>query len=65
MPQSILDQLGPHDYSRFGTSLAYDTRNSMQLPNHGQRTEINPEISIGDSDYFTSCSLKVPGIFPD
>jgi outer membrane protein insertion porin family len=63
VPQSILDQLGPHDYSRFGTTLAYDTRNSVQLPNHGQRTEINPEISIGDVDYY-KLQLKSSWYFP-
>ncbi len=63
VPQSILDQLGPHDYSRFGTTLAYDTRNSTQLPNHGQRTEINPEISIGDVDYY-KLQFKTIWYFP-
>jgi outer membrane protein insertion porin family len=62
-PESILQQVGPHDYSRFGTSLAYDTRNSTQLPNHGQRTEINPEISIGDVDYY-KLQLKSSWYFP-
>ena len=63
VPRSILEQLGPHDYSRFGTSLAYDTRNSVQLPNHGQRSEISPELSIGDSDYF-KVELKSAWYFP-
>jgi outer membrane protein insertion porin family len=63
VPQSILDQLGPHDYSRFGATLAYDTRNSTQLPNHGQRTEINPELSIGDVDYY-KLQLKSSWYFP-
>jgi outer membrane protein insertion porin family len=63
VPQSILEQLGPHDYSRFGTTLAYDTRNSTQLPNHGQRTEIVPEVSIGDVDYY-KLQLKSAWYFP-
>ena len=63
VPESILEQLGPHNYSRFGTSLAYDTRNSVQLPNHGQRSEIIPELSIGDSDYF-KVELKSAWYFP-
>ncbi len=63
VPQSILDQLGAHFYNRFGTTLAYDTRNSTQLPNHGQRTEIDPEISVGDADYY-KIQLKTHGIFP-
>ena len=63
VPQSIIDQVGPHDYSRFGTTLAYDTRNSTQLPNHGQRTEISPELSVGDVDYY-KIQLKSSCIFP-
>jgi outer membrane protein insertion porin family len=62
-PQSILEQIGPHTYSRFGTSLAYDTRNSTGLPNHGQRTEINPEVSIGDVNYY-KLQLKTAWYFP-
>ena len=63
VPQSIQDQLGAHDYSRFGTTLAYDTRNSTQLPNHGQRTEINPEVSFGEVDYY-KIQLKTSWYFP-
>lgn len=33
--------------SKVGASLAYDTRNSTQLPNRGQRTEIIPEFAGG------------------
>jgi outer membrane protein insertion porin family len=62
-PQSILEQIGPHNYSRFGTTLAYDTRNSVQLPNHGQRTEIDPEFSVGDVDYY-KVQLKSSWYFP-
>ena len=63
VPQAILDQTGDHLYSRFGTTLAYDTRNGVQLPNHGQRTEIDPELSIGDSDYY-KIQLKSAWYFP-
>jgi outer membrane protein insertion porin family len=63
VPQAILDQTGNHVYSRFGTTLAYDTRNSTQLPNHGQRTEIDPEISVGDSDYY-KIELRTAWYFP-
>ena len=52
MPKAILEQVGDHVYQRFGVTLAYDTRNSTQLPNHGQRTEIDPELSVGDPTYF-------------
>ena len=63
VPESILEQLGPHDYSTFATTLAYDTRNSTQLPNHGQRTEIDPEIDVGDTDYY-KVQLKSSWYFP-
>lgn len=63
VPKSILEQLGPHNFNRFGTTLAYDTRNSVQLPNHGQRTEIDPEISLGDVDYY-KIQLKSAWYFP-
>jgi outer membrane protein insertion porin family len=63
VPQSILEQLGAHNYSRFGATLAYDTRNSTQLPNHGQRSEIDPEISVGDVDYY-KIQLRTSWYFP-
>jgi outer membrane protein insertion porin family len=63
-PTAIVEQAtSDHLYSRFGTTLAYDTRNSTQLPNHGQRTEIDPEVSIGDTDYY-KIQLKSAWYFP-
>ena len=53
-------------YQRFGVTLAYDTRNSTQLPNHGQRTEIDPEFSIGDTTYYkveAKTAWYFPGLF--
>jgi outer membrane protein insertion porin family len=52
VPNAILDQVGDHLYQRVGASLAYDTRNSTQLPNHGQRSEVSTEFSAGDTDYY-------------
>ncbi len=52
VPNAILDQVGDHLYQRIGASLAYDTRNSVELPNHGQRSDISTEMSIGDTDYY-------------
>jgi outer membrane protein insertion porin family len=63
VPQAILEQTGDHLYNRLGTTLAYDTRNSVQLPNHGQRTEIDPEISVGDTDYY-KIQLRTAWYFP-
>ena len=66
VPQAILDQTGDHVFQRFGVSLAYDTRNSTQLPNHGQRTEIDPELSIGDTTFYkveAKTAWYFPGLF--
>jgi outer membrane protein insertion porin family len=63
VPQAILDQTGAHLFNRFETTLAYDTRNSTQLPNHGQRTEIDPEISVGSSS-FVKVQLRTAWYFP-
>jgi outer membrane protein insertion porin family len=52
VPPSILAETGDHLYQRFGGSLAYDTLNSVQLPNHGQRSEISGEFSFGDKVYY-------------
>jgi outer membrane protein insertion porin family len=66
VPEAILEQVGNHLYQRFGGTLAYDTRNSTQLPNHGQRTEIDPEFSIGDTTYYkieAKTAWYFPGLF--
>jgi len=52
VPNAILDQVGDNFYQRFGTSLAYDTRNSTQLPNRGQRSEVSTEFSVGPTDFY-------------
>jgi outer membrane protein insertion porin family len=62
-PNAILTQAGDHLFHRFGASLAYDTRNSTELPNHGQRTEIDPEFDVGDTTYY-KLELKTAWYFP-
>jgi outer membrane protein insertion porin family len=52
VPKSILEQTGDHLFERVGASIAIDTRNSVQLPNHGQRTELTGEISTGDQTFY-------------
>jgi len=49
LPQSIQKEalFGDQLISKVGASLAYDTRNSSQLPNRGQRSEILPEFAGG------------------
>ena len=63
VPGAILEQTGDHLFHRFTASLAYDTRNSNQLPNHGQRTEFDPEFVTGDSTYY-KLEVKSAWYFP-
>src|ERR1039457_2152518 len=63
VPDAILEQTGDHLFQRFGASLAYDPRNSVKLPNHGQRTELDPELSVGDTTYF-KVEAKTAWFFP-
>jgi len=56
-PQALFDEAGNSLVSRFGVSLAYDTRNSNFLPDRGQRTELFTEIAgpwPGQKDYWRS-----------
>jgi outer membrane protein insertion porin family len=66
VPNAILAQVGDNIYQRVGTSLAYDTRNSTQLPNHGQRTEVSTEVSQGSTDFYKlelHTAWYFPGLF--
>jgi len=63
VPQDILNETGDHLYQRLGGSLAYDTRNSVQLPNHGQRTEFTTELSAGDKTFY-KLELHTAWYFP-
>lgn len=56
-PPSILAGQGDKLLFRFGGSLAYDTRNSTMLPNHGQRTELATEF-VGGGAQFYKVELK-------
>ncbi|HEV2694183.1 MAG TPA: outer membrane protein assembly factor BamA [Verrucomicrobiae bacterium] len=65
-PNAILNEQGDQLYQRFGGSLAYDTRNSVKLPNHGQRTELTGEFDVGDKQYYKlelHTSWYWPGLF--
>ena len=62
-PKAISSQSGDHFYQRIGSSIAYDTRNNVQLPNHGQRTELSAEFSTGDSTYY-KLELTTAWYFP-
>ncbi len=61
VPNAILEQVGYSLLSRVGTSLAYDTRNSVLLPNKGQRTEVFTEFvggPLGGNQEFYRIDLK-------
>ena len=63
VPAAILEQVGDNLYEHFTASLAYDTRNSNELPNGGQRTEFDPEFVTGASTYY-KLELKSAWYFP-
>jgi len=63
VPNAILDQVGDHFYQRFDGTLAYDTRNSTELPNHGQRTELDTELDVGNTTYY-KVEVKSDWFFP-
>lgn len=54
--QTIRDEEGTRLVSKIGASLAYDTRNSVFLPNGGQRSELSSELAGGpfggDVDFY-------------
>ena len=65
-PPSILNEVGYNLLSRVGASLAYDTRNSVLLPNKGQRTEIDGEYvggPLGGNREFAKLELKTGWYF--
>jgi outer membrane protein insertion porin family len=66
VPNAILDQVGENFFQRFGASIAYDTRNSVKLPNHGQRSELSGELSVGSTDFYkleARTAWYFPGLF--
>lgn len=63
VPDDIFKQQGDHFFQRFGADLAYDTRNNVDLPNHGQRTEFSPEFDIGPQNYY-KLEAKTAWFFP-
>lgn len=61
VPDDILTATGSHLLSRLGSSLAYDTRNSVKLPDKGQRTELTAQVTggpLGGSDSFYKLELN-------
>jgi len=64
VPDDIIHEEGDHFFQRFGGSLAYDTSNNTKLPNHGQRTQLGGEFSVGDQDTFYKLDLTSAWYFP-
>ncbi len=65
-PDALFDEAGHSIVSKFGFSLAYDTRNSVLLPNKGQRTELSAEFAggpIGDKNFY-KLELRSGWYFP-
>ncbi len=66
IPSDIAEEEGYSLLSRYGASLAYDTRNSVTLPNRGQRTELSAEIvggPISDEEFY-KLELRTSWYFP-
>jgi outer membrane protein insertion porin family len=51
---NIYDTHGSYLENKIGLTLAYDTRNNLNLPNSGQHTEISANVatSPGDTDFY-------------
>jgi len=52
VPPVIRDEAHEYLIGRFGGSLAYDTRNSVRLPDKGQRTELDAELAGIDWQFY-------------
>ncbi|HVM50933.1 MAG TPA: outer membrane protein assembly factor BamA [Candidatus Acidoferrum sp.] len=66
VPPSIQSQVGYHLLSTVGGSLSYDTRNSTQLSDAGQHTELNVSGTggpFGGSDSFYKLELRSSWFF--
>jgi outer membrane protein insertion porin family len=47
-PDAIIQDAPEALYSRFGTAVAYDTRNNVRLSNKGQLTRLSSQYTVGD-----------------
>jgi outer membrane protein insertion porin family len=66
-PNTILHDSGYTFLNRVGASLAYDTRNSYQLANKGQRTELDAQVVDGSREYYkleAKSEWDFKGLFP-
>jgi outer membrane protein insertion porin family len=61
VPPDIRSQMGSHLESSVGTSLAYDTRNSVKLPDKGQRSMLTLQLyggPMGGDESFYKVELQ-------
>ncbi len=66
-PNALLDENGYTILSKFGSSIAYDTRNNTRLPDGGQRTTLIGEITssyLGGKRDFYKLELESAWFFP-
>ena len=66
-PNALLDENGYTILSKFGTSIAYDTRNNTKLPDGGQRTSLTAELTssyLGGKRDFYKLELESAWFFP-
>jgi outer membrane protein insertion porin family len=62
-PTTILETEGNFFLNRLGASIAYDTRNNSLLPDKGQRSELNVELTAGDANFY-KLEAKTSWFFP-
>lgn len=66
-PELILAEEGDSLISKFGGSIAYDTRNHALMPSRGQRTELQAEVAggpLGGDKAFYKLELRSTWYFP-
>jgi outer membrane protein insertion porin family len=66
-PNAILSEGGYSLLTRLGSSIAYDTRNAVRLPNGGQKTELKAEITssyLGGERDFYKIEMQTAWYFP-
>ena len=67
VPSALLDENGYTILSKFGSSIAYDTRNNTRLPDGGQETKLTAEVTssyLGGKRDFYKLELESAWFFP-
>jgi outer membrane protein insertion porin family len=67
-PDAILTQGGHTLLNRFGVGISYDTRNDVELPNHGTLTSLSSVLTVGSDSSWVKTELSsgwyFRGFFP-